>query len=286
MNDLETPIEAVRNAEGRWRTLRALGLAAGSSALGWHLDFAALGLAAGVALLLAAWWTRPSASAAARRLDRAAALDGALECAWDHRKGDDPILAAQRARALRALPADAAARATTRPSLLWALPAALWLLPAQEVRVAPEGSGGPPSPGAPAPAAVDGAEGARRGEAAKAARAAAKAARSEPDAGGSAGDAGPGGAGDPSATGVAGGVGARAGDRAGGHAGGAAIAPSPGEGPALVLPRAAGVGEGAGAGAAASPAGRPPVDDVADPARPYPRRYREVVTAWFSLSER
>ncbi len=289
MTTLESVVGAVRTRSGAWNLARGLAFGAGCGALAWALGLpwlAALLIVAGGSVGFAHRLTEVDA---ARLIDTAAQLDGQLECAWDHRAESAPIALAQRERALAAFAARSDVRVVRPASPLWLLPLAAWAWPLTMSPRVPK-----PSPPRPAVASADsGAAGSATSAAtpsstiadAGATRSRATARKTDPDAG-VAGDGGS-GAGSPTAGGHRGGVGERAGDRSGGAAGRAKARIRAGVGPSLVVPRAAGVGvAGGAAGAAAAPLGRAPLDDVADPARPYPRRYRDVVTAWFDRDER
>lgn len=135
--------------EGMWaRALPGLSVASALSALMLGLGLPA-GWAAAPALsaLLLLW--RPRADRAVARLDRAAHLDGALICAADHQQLDRPIILAQRARALNGLAERPQARAWARPHLLWAALPLLWIWPLRQWAVE-----APPVPPAPPPVAV------------------------------------------------------------------------------------------------------------------------------------
>lgn len=298
---------ALRPVERRSRRASALrgasvGLAAGGiAALVGGPGWLALGL--GGAAIGGLWPV--DARAVAARLDAAAGLDGALRCAWDHRADGRPMARAQRRQALAALDARRAAiadppihvRAAPAPAAGWLLGPLLAILPF----VVPP-AGAPPSapgdPGAPeaavgAPATEPGAEvePAAPEVAPAESRAVAEAPEVDPDAGRAeqpdagerraAADGGAGGA--VRARGVAG---SAVGESGGGPSSARPVTATPGEGPMLVLPAAAGdrpAGEG--------PAGRlvvgrtpPPPDAIADPARPYPSRYRQAIAAWFDRS--
>lgn len=300
LRPLERRLVAARALRG---AAIGLGLGAAGVALGAPV---AVGLALGGSVAgVGGLWPAPARSAV-RRLDAAAGLDGALLCAWDHRDDDGPMHRAQRRRALAALAGRGdrpAVRAAPMPGWLWIAGPALWLLPL----LAPV-DGGPgvdpgeqaaPDPGAEAVGAAAGVDApeapASPAEAEARARAAEGAAE---DAGvvgdGGAGDGGAadgGGSGDSGAGGAVkripgGAVGKAAGAQGGGGAGARSTPLVPGEGAPLILPAAAGdrdPGDG--------PAGRlvvgrtpPPPDAIADPARPYPSRYRPAIAAWFDRS--
>lgn len=248
------------------------------------------------ALGLGAW--RPSADAAAARLDAEARLDGALVCAWDHRLQTAPVVVAQRRRAVAALAgSEPAVRAWRTPSPLWALALGLWAWPLAERSPAPEPGDGPmaqteappttPGSALGAPTAPTTAMAPPTAPESHAAGLAPPAA--VPDAGPIAAEDGGIQAGTRTGAGEGDGVGTRAGDQNGG--GGAPVtvasnAAEPGE--ALPVPwmRTAGaLGEAAGPRAAvAVPLGTPPDDGaVIDPARPFPPRYRGAVQRWFAL---
>jgi len=291
--ELQARVDGVRRHVGGWNAVRggAVGgaVAAVAAAYGEPVGAAVmtlLGIALGASL-------RPGPRDAARRLDEAAELDGQVECAWDHLGRDTPMVLAQRRRALKALADRADLRVVRPPSPAWSLLLLSWAWPLLstpgEVSDRSE-----PDHSIEALAAARGAGGTDRADA-HALRGAADAGtravahRMAPDAGAT-GDGGR-GSGAPTTAGRRGGVGARAGERAGGAAGRAATDVRAGAGPELVVPRAAGVGV-ASPGTAPrpqagpGPIGRAPLDDVADPARPYPRRYHEVVSAWFGRDAR
>ncbi len=296
MSSLDERVAAVRRRAAGWNAVRGGALGAGVAAVAVGLGGHPAWVAAAAAGALVGWTLRPTPVDAARRLDRAAGLDGALECAWDNRSRDSAVARAQRRRAARGLEAQEEARvlgmAVGRPRVAWALPVTLWAW----VAVAPPPGSAPEalSTGAHANAELgvtdpsEGAVAARPGVVPQpgAARAATAPPTVDAAVGAEAADGGA-GAGPEGVRGRVGGVGTRAGDRSGGRSGATPIAAIPGEGPALLMPRAAGVGAPGGAmrGDGPSPLGRRPADDVADPARPYPRRYREVVTGWFDRGE-
>lgn len=286
-------IAAVERALRRRTALRAGAAGLGVGALLALATGPAPGLAVGALAALVGYGWPVDRRAAVGRLDAAAGLDGALRCAWDHRDATDPMAAAQRRRAAADLDAAPAARAVPRPSPAWALAPLLWIAPLAGLGgpVEPAPADRPEAPRADGPLALGAArEAADPPEAAPdpvaddpAARA--RAGDTPPDAGpadGAPADGGEGGA--PTAIAERGAIGREAGDRAGGGAGATDVPLAAADGaPGLTLPVARGsLAPGDG------PTGRvvvgrtpPPPDAIADPARPYPTRYRRAIAAWF-----
>ncbi|MCB9524400.1 MAG: hypothetical protein H6702_13660 [Myxococcales bacterium] len=268
----------------------AIGACGAAAALGLPSALAGAGaLAAAAAALL--WPT--SLSAVAQRIDAVGGLEGAVECAWDNRGSAEPIQTAQRSRALQAW---------DRAGPLWPAPvrwpaftlALIWIWPLSQPAPGPVAGlgvgGSAPTPGAGVPR-----------QAIPDTQDAGPIAETAPDAGGRGAadpqrDGGPppatadgGVGGQPTAVGQAGGTGQQAGDRVGGGPGRvAASTPGSAGGPQVNLGRGAGdraPADGPGVGAAPLPIGRAPLDDVADPARPYPPRYQRLIGRWFARKE-
>ncbi len=303
---------AVAPVIGRMRRARALRGVSAGAAIGAALATATgalpwLGLAGLGAFVGLLWPLDPRD--AVTRLDRAAGLDGALRCAWDHKDDAGPMSRAQQNQALAALEARRGVRGEPAPDVQAApMPAPAWLLGAAAV-ILPFIFG--PAAVAPTPAVTGGAQSATAAQSPAAAdprptvspsapaeapaerdpRATADEPESQnepdgavaraPDAGRGSADGGVGGA--VRAEGVAG---RAVGESGGGRAGARPVEARAGLGPALILPAATGdraPGDG--------PAGRlvvgrtpPPPDAIADPARPYPSRYRRAIAAWFDRS--
>lgn len=260
---------------------------------------AAIGVSAGLGLwglisvplsLLTLAWAWPSAVVGAREIDRAGGLEGAVECGWDHRTALTPMAVAQRRRVISRL--GAAPIALRGPSPMWLLSLGLWALPfvikppassggevADAHRDRAAGSNAPdggPSQAQGPDGGADGGVGAGRRTAKAGTKGSAR--RAE--------DAGVGERGQPGAAtgqGTVGGVGSKAGDtaaagpsanRVGRRLGFSGLKIGRGRGPAKVVAR----------GTADAPPVAPTQldDDVTDPARVYPARYRGVVGAYFS----
>lgn len=293
MSALEAAVGGVRRAQRRRRAL--IGAAVGVGAAGmmawagqsgaWVAEawVAGVWVAGLTPVAVAIGWPAP-ARAAAERLDAAAGLDAALVCAWDHRERGGAMVEAQRAQALAGLSARGRVRAVPRPSPLWALCGLVWLGPLMAGGVAVEPAGVVGGDGVP----IEAGEAPRAAEAATPVVAEERGARAqasppsadEPDAGIAEGDGGPGGP----PTGVAerGGVGAEAADQRGVGAGRGEVAMRAGDGVGLRVPVAGGDAVASGeAGRAVVGRTPPPPDAIADPARPYPSRYRRVIAAWF-----
>lgn len=270
--NVESAVAQVRARGGARRALvgAALGLAGGAVLAGvggsvaWAL-LAALGAALGFA-------SRASPVHAARWLDAQASQDGAIECAWDNRLRTTPHAVAQRARAAAALPPARPALGPAMAALTGALALWAWPLTQTPATVSPVAQPENPAPGAPIPAETPQTADAGAG------RTVAKAEPPTTDLGVSS-DGGAGG--QQAATAKVGGVGLNAGDQPGDRV-------AVGEAPRLTNPgERVAVGPGdiqsTARRAGVVPPGPIPagMDDIADPARAYPRRHRAVVTAWF-----
>lgn len=281
MSALDAAVGGVRRAQRRRRALIGAAVGVGAAGVMAWAGQPGVWVAGLVPVAVAVGWPAP-ARAAAERLDAAAGLDAAVVCAWDHRARSGAMVEAQRAQALAGLAARGRVRAVPRPSPLWALCGLVWVGPlmAGGVEVEPAASGDG--------VLIEAGEAPRAAEAATPAVAEERGARAqasppsadEPDAGIAEGDGGPGG----QPTGVAerGGVGAEAADQRGVGAGRGEVAMRAGDGVGLRVPVAGGDAEASGEpGRAVVGRTPPPPDAIADPARPYPSRYRRVIAAWF-----
>jgi hypothetical protein len=284
-------IEAAMARGGHQRILaRAVPLAAvsvGAAGLAMGLGAPAWVLLAPLLILPAL--RAPDPRTTAHHWDAAARLDGALECAWDHRASAEPIPRAQRAQALRALAASGPARAAPRPSPVWALALLGLAWPALQPPAAPiDPPAAPLSAGVETVASQPGsapASGALENpDAPDAGGARAQTNAAKPDAGAPGDPSQPGGALAGSAQ--AGGVGHEAGDRSGGAAGRAKAAGGAEAGGDVAIAQAGGIRRTTPRGrlliAPSLTGGAPLDDDIADPARPYPPRYHRVVSRWFA----
>lgn len=283
-------LDAARGRVARARAARALCVSGGLAGVAAGLGAPAVAISLVAASGLAALAARPPRREAARRLDRAAGLEGALECAHDHLERDDPMARAQRRRALGALRAAAPVRPAKRPHPAWLLLLSTWAWPVLAPPAAhPSGApvaagaasdevagGGAASEGDPGPAGADPKAGEARAEATEAAS-------PPPDAGAAEGPEG--GGGEATARAERGGVGTRAGERAGAGHTLVGVDRAAGVGPTLAVARGAGAGGPAAVGRGAPNAPPPAVgspEDITDPARPYPPRYHAAVAAWFA----
>jgi hypothetical protein len=283
--ELEARVGAAVHVLRRDATLRAASATSAVAAGAVLAGLPAVAALAGVAVVGAAWfWPRRPGRAIAG-LEAAASLDGALACAWDHRTSAHPLHLAQRRRALRDLASREPVRPARRPSALWALPPLLWigpilhggtgparrsepgLTPAEVAAAAGQAPDEPPAPPSPvtAPEAV-----AARATSDRAPSGAPEDADAGLGPGARIGDAGTGGDDAPQVGGAD--KGGQAGQSSVTSAGRRGVALAEGTGAAVAL--ASGVVPG------------PVRDDVADPARPYPRRFQPVITAWFDRARR
>ncbi len=273
-----------------WRrsapALAVLGGASGLLVAGGVTGWALLAVPLAVAWVAATW---PSWQTAAQELDRRGALEGALECAWDHRADPHPIAQAQQSRAVaRAQSLAQNEVKVSGPSPAWALPLLLWATPLLIDTPPPEPntahSSGATDVGSDGGEALTDTSPPDGGVAKTRKAATTDRKRAAPNA---EGDAGAAKAGASANGGEQGGVGKTPGSKAAYAAERAAI-----ERARAADELAVGRGHGPAAVVARGTADAPPVaptdldDDVTDPARVYPARYRKVVGAYFSRAKR
>jgi len=249
--------------------LKLLLLQLGISALWFKLGLVTPLLLSSALLLALTLFLWPWSLRLIRRLDRASTLEGALECAWDHRQRREPIFQAQRRRALRAFEAARPLQIERRPSVIWLLPLLLWTLPFDALEKGPATGERSSSPIQRERGAVQEAEGAKE-EPLKESQEGAQhqALQSAQDAGAERNKESEAakGSGDPQLQGRRGGVGKQAGDRQGP--------------PTLLISRERLKAEGAEL-KLRSQGHRLKMNAVVDPARPYPPRYHQAVSAYF-----
>ena len=277
----------VRRTEMTWWAVRLASVAAGLGALAqlanvpggwlWSLAF----------VPIVALWNGPDGHAAARRMDRAAGLDGEVECAWDHRDQTADIHVAQRDRARRHFARGLSGRVVPLPHLAWFAPALIWFAVTETPGTPSMGQGTAQGEMAAAPpgeerARVSPTTSPKSGAVEKTDRAVASSTPRQPADGPMRNERRAGGE-RVAGTAKTGGVGAQAGDRQGGRAGRREVALGGHPTDSIPLDAPSGAGSDGARSTGRALAGRtpPPPDAIADPARRYPRRYHTAIARWF-----